>query len=227
VPVAVIFNNLSVGIITKNDLTLYMTQYFKIHPDTPQERLIGSAAVILGEGGVVIYPTDSCYALGCCIGEKEADERIRQLRRLDPKHNMTLVCRDLSEIANYAKVGNAAYRLMKSLTPGPYTFLLRAKRDVPRRLQHPRRKTIGLRVPDNRIALSLLNSLGGVMMSTSLILPGEDIPLTDPEEFNQLLENEVDLIIDGGPCGIEPTTVIDLADGDPDIVRQGKGRIHL
>ena len=200
-----------------------MTQVFNIHPDNPQGRLIESAATILRDGGVVIYPTDSCYALGCHIGEKEAVDRIRSIRKLDPHHNMTLVCRDLSAIASYARVGNAAYRLMKSLTPGPYTFLLKATRDVPRRLQHPRRKTIGLRIPDNPITLSLLDSLGRAMISSSLILPGDTIPLTDPDEIIRQLCNEVDLIINGGPGGIEPTTVIDLVAERPEIIRQGKG----
>ena len=204
-----------------------MPQVFNIHPDNPQARLTGSAATILRNGGVVIYPTDSCYALGCHIGEKEAVDRIRNFRKLDPHHNMTLVCRDLSEIASYAKVGNAAYRLMKSLTPGPYTFLLKATRDVPRRLQHPRRKTIGLRIPDNRIALSLLASLGSAMISTSLILPGEAIPVTDPDEMIQVIGNDVDLILNGGPGGIEPTTVIDLVDEIPKVIRHGIGDVRL
>jgi tRNA threonylcarbamoyl adenosine modification protein (Sua5/YciO/YrdC/YwlC family) len=204
-----------------------MAQFFNIHPDNPQDRIISSAVKILRNGGVLIYPTDSCYALGCRIGEKEAVDRIRNIRQLAPNHNMTLVCRDLSEIASYAKIGNAAYRLMKSLTPGPYTFLLRATRDVPRRLQHPRRKTIGLRIPDNRIALSLLKNLGEAMMSTSLILPGEDTPMTEQEDIKQLLGGDVDLIIDGGPCGIEPTTVIDLVEDEPEIVRQGKGETRI
>ena len=204
-----------------------MPQVFNIHPDNPQARLTGSAATILRNGGVVIYPTDSCYALGCHIGEKEAVDRIRNFRKLDPHHNMTLVCRDLSEIASYAKVGNAAYRLMKSLTPGPYTFLLKATRDVPRRLQHPRRKTIGLRIPDNRIALSLLASLGSAMISTSLILPGETIPVTDPDEMMRMAGNDVDLIINGGPGGIEPTTVIDLVDEIPEVIRHGRGDVRL
>jgi tRNA threonylcarbamoyl adenosine modification protein (Sua5/YciO/YrdC/YwlC family) len=204
-----------------------MTQFLNIHPESPQERLLIQAANIIRKGGIVIYPTDSCYAIGCHLGEKEAVDRIRQIRRLDKHHNMTLLCRDLSEIATYAKVSNSAYRLIKSLTPGPYTFLLRATKDVPRRLQHAKRKTIGLRVPDNRIALGLLESLGEPMLSTSLILPQDDIPLSEIDEIQEKLNDKVDLIIDGGACGIESTTVIDLLDGEPILLRQGKGGVHI
>ncbi|MGH8120201.1 MAG: L-threonylcarbamoyladenylate synthase, partial [Gammaproteobacteria bacterium] len=180
---------------------------------------------VLRVGGVIVYPTDSCYALGCRIGEKEALERIRRIRDLDEKHNLTLMCRDLSELAIYARVGNTAFRMMKSLTPGPYTFLLAATRDVPRRLQHPKRKTIGVRVPDNAIALALLESLSEPIFSTSLILPKETLPLTDPGEINERLGQQVDLVMDGGVCGFEPTTVIDLTEEPPVIVRKGKGRV--
>jgi tRNA threonylcarbamoyl adenosine modification protein (Sua5/YciO/YrdC/YwlC family) len=204
-----------------------MAQYLNIHPETPQARLISQAADIIRQGGLAIYPTDSCYALGCYLGEKEAIDRIRQIRQLDKHHNMTLLCRDLSEIATYAKVSNPDYRLIKSLTPGPYTFLLRATKDVPRRLQHAKRKTIGLRVPENRIAQALLESLGEPMMSTSLILPQHDLPLSEMEEIKESLNEQVDVIIDGGACGIEATTVIDLLEGEPVLLRQGKGETHL
>ncbi|WP_127477384.1 L-threonylcarbamoyladenylate synthase [Sulfurivermis fontis] len=200
-----------------------MSQFFQIHAGTPQPRLIRQAADLLRGGAVIVYPTDSGYALGCLSGDKDAIERIRQIRRLDERHNFTLVCRDLSEIATYAKVDNSTYRLLKQLTPGPYTFILDATREVPRRLQHPKRKTIGIRVPDNAIAQALLAELGEPLMSTTLILPGDDLPLSDPYEFRSQLERQVDLIIDGGYGDLEPTTVIDLVDGVPVVVRQGKG----
>lgn len=202
-----------------------MARIFRVHPVNPQQRLITQAVAILREGGVIVYPTDSCYALGCRIGDKDALERIRRIRHLDEKHNLTLMCRDLSELAIYAKVGNAAFRMMKSLTPGPYTFLLAATRDVPRRLQHPKRKTIGVRVPDNAVALALLAALSEPIFSTSLILPEETLPLTDPEEINERMGWQVDLVMDGGVCGFEPTTVIDLTGEQPLIVRPGKGRV--
>ena len=201
-----------------------MTQIFRIHPDNPQQRLVAKAVAILRAGGIIVYPTDSCYALGCRIGDKDALERIRRIRHLDERHNLTLMCRDLSELAIYAKVGNSAFRLMKSLTPGPYTFLLAATRDVPRRLQHPKRKTIGVRVPDNIVALALLAAMSEPLLSTSLILSGESMPLTDPTVINERVGRQVDLVMDGGVCGLEPTTVIDLAEGQPVIIRQGKGR---
>lgn len=200
-----------------------MSQFFQIHSETPQPRLIRQAVDLLRGGAVIVYPTDSGYALGCLIGDKDAIERIRQIRRLDERHNFTLVCRDLSEIATYAKVDNSTYRLLKQLTPGPYTFILDATREVPRRLQHPKRKTIGIRVPDNAIAQALLAELGEPLMSTTLILPGDELPLNDPYEFRSQLERLVDLIIDGGYGDLEPTTVIDLVDGVPVVVRQGKG----
>lgn len=200
-----------------------MAQYFRIHSDNPQKRLTSQSARIMNDGGVVIYPTDSCYALGCRIGDKDALERIKRIRHLEGQHNMTILCKDLSDIGNYARVHNAAYRLMKSLTPGPYTFLLKATRDVPRRLQHPRRKTIGVRVPDNVITLALLREIGEPILSTSLILPDTKLPLTDPAEINAALGGVVDLIIDGGYGGLELTTVVDLVDDKPVIIRAGKG----
>lgn len=179
------------------------------------------------DGGVVVYPTDSCYALGCQIGDKAAVERIRRLRRLGPRHNMTLVCSDLSEIGVYARVENTAYRLIKALTPGPYTFILKATREVPRRLQDPERRTIGLRVPDNVIARALMEALGEPSMSTTLILPNGGMPLTDPEDISEKLAHEVELVIDGGIGGLEPTTVLDLVDEMPRVLRKGKGDISL
>lgn len=200
-----------------------MSQFFQIHPDNPQARLVREAADIIRAGGVVVYPTDSAYALGCHIGDKNALDRIRRIRKLDARHNFTLVCRDLSEIASYAKVDNTAYRLLKHSTPGPYTFILRATSEVPKRLMHPKRKTVGLRVPDNNIAMALLADLGEPLMSVTLIMPGEEYPLIDPYDIRQVLEHHVDLVIDGGFCGMEATTVVDLADGVPMVLRAGKG----
>jgi tRNA threonylcarbamoyl adenosine modification protein (Sua5/YciO/YrdC/YwlC family) len=202
-----------------------MGQYFEIHKDNPQSRLIDKAASILRQGAVVVYPTDSCYALGCLVGDKAAMDRIIRLRQLDDRHNMTLVCRDLSEISSFARLGNVHFRLIKSLTPGAYTFLLKATKDVPRRLQHPKRKTIGLRIPDNNIVSALLESLGKPMLSTSLILPGDELPMNDPESIKERMINEVDLIIDGGNGGISATTVLDLTQDDPLVVREGLGDI--
>ncbi len=204
-----------------------MSQFLQIHPDNPQARLIQRAVEIIQGGGVIVYPTDSGYALGCHIGDKQAMERIRAIRKLDDKHHFTLVCRDLSELSVYAKVGNVAYRLIKNLTPGPYTFILLATREVPRRLQHAKRKTIGLRVPDNAIAQQLLETLGEPIMSTTLIMPGDDMPLTDPYDIRHLLEHSVDLVIDGGYCGIEPTTVLDLVSDEPEVVRYGQGNVDF
>ncbi|HEB96920.1 MAG TPA: threonylcarbamoyl-AMP synthase [Sedimenticola thiotaurini] len=204
-----------------------MAQLFQIHPDNPQPRLIRQAVEIIRSGGLVIYPTDSSYALGCQIGDKGAMERIRQIRQLDDKHNFTLVCRDLSEISSYARVGNQHYRMLKVLTPGPYTFIFRATKQVPRRLQHPKRKTIGIRVPDNRIVQALLEELGEPLMSSTLILPGEGEPMTDPYEMKQVLGHQVDLIIDGGYCGYEPTTVVDMEQETPAVVRVGRGDVEL
>lgn len=200
-----------------------MSQFYQIHPDNPQSRLIRHAADIIRQGGVVVYPTDSAYALGCHIGDKNALDRIRRIRKLDDRHNFTLVCRDLSEIATYAKVDNTVYRLLRQATPGPYTFILKATSEVPKRLMHAKRKTVGLRVPDNPIAAALLQDLGEPLMSVSLIMPGDDLPLIDPYDIRETLEHEVDLVIDGGYCGLEPTTVVDLADETPLVLRAGKG----
>ncbi|MGB1192400.1 MAG: L-threonylcarbamoyladenylate synthase [Pseudomonadales bacterium] len=200
-----------------------MSQFFQIHPENPQARLIRQAATIIQQGGVIVYPTDSGYALGCHLGDKQALERIRRIRQLDEKHNFTLVCRDLSELAVYAKVDNIAYRALRSHTPGPYTFVLLATNEVPRRIKHPKRKTIGLRVPDNIIAQNLLDTLGEPMMSVTLILPGDDLPLLDPYEIRSVLQQQVDLVIDGGYCGMEATSVIDLSDETPVIMRHGAG----
>lgn len=200
-----------------------MAQYFEVHPTHPQPRLIKRAVEILREGGVIAYPTDSSYALGCHIGDKDAVERIRRIRKVDESHNFTLVCRDLSELATYARVSNADFRILKALTPGPYTFLLSATKDVPRRLQHPKRKTIGLRVPDHAIVSALLAELKEPIMSSTLILPGEELPASDPQEIRERLERQVDLVIDGGNCGLAPTTVLALEDGQVTLVRAGKG----
>ncbi len=200
-----------------------MSQFFEIHPTHPQPRLIRQAAEIVRAGGVIVYPTDSCYALGCHIGDKAAAERLRRIRQVDDNHHFTLVCRDLSEIANFAKVDNAQYRLLKSATPGPYTFLLEASREVPRRLAHPRRRTIGLRVPEHVVAQALLEELGEPMLSTTLLLPDLELPLNDAGEIRDRLEHLVELVIDGGPCGLTPTTVVDLTASDPRLVRAGAG----
>ncbi|WP_415357612.1 L-threonylcarbamoyladenylate synthase [Halioglobus sp. Uisw_031] len=202
-----------------------MSQFYQIHPENPQARLIRNAVDIIHNGGVLVYPTDSGYALGCHIGDKTALDRIRRIRKLDDKHNFTLVCRDLSEIATYAKVNNTSYRLLRHTTPGAYTFILQATSEVPRRLMHPKRKTVGLRVPDNAIAAALLADLGEPLMSVTLIMPGDEFPLTDPYDIRETLEHEVDLVIDGGYCGMEPTTVVDLADDRPVILRAGKGDV--
>jgi tRNA threonylcarbamoyl adenosine modification protein (Sua5/YciO/YrdC/YwlC family) len=202
-------------------------QYFEVHPQNPQRRLMSQAAEILKRGGVIAYPTDSCYALGCMIGEKEPMERILRLRQLPPDHNFTLVCRDLSDIATYARVDNQAYRLLRSLTPGPYTFILEATREVPRRLQNPKRRTIGLRVPDHPVVNLLLELLGEPLMSVTLIEPGADLPLSDPEEIRTHLQRQVDLLIDGGACGHEPTTIVDLTGPSPLVLREGKGDVSF
>ena len=200
-----------------------MSDFITIHHETPQPRLIDKAVEIIKRGGVVVYPTDSAYALGCHIGDKRAMERIRRIRKLDENHNFTLVCRDLSELGTYAHVNNQCYRLLRHATPGPFTFILEATSDVPRRLLHPKRKTVGLRVPDNPIVQALLGALAEPMMSVTLILPGDEYPLTDPYDIRQSLDHEVDLIIDGGFCGLEPTTVIDMTMESPELRRQGLG----
>lgn len=204
-----------------------MAQYFEIHPDNPQKRLIQQAVSIIDRGGLIIYPTDSSYALGCHIGDKTAMERIQRIRKTDKDHHFTLVCSDLSEIGTYAKVTNSDYRLMKTLTPGPYTFLLKATSVVPRRLMNPKRKTIGVRVPDNNIVHEMLQELGQPIMSSTLIPPGGIEAMDDAYEIRQSFEHEVDLVIDGGFCGIEPTTVISLIDGVPEIIRHGKGTVDF
>ncbi|MEX6502129.1 L-threonylcarbamoyladenylate synthase [Pseudomonas zhanjiangensis] len=200
-----------------------MSQFFQVHPENPQPRLIKQAVEIIRAGGVVIYPTDSSYAVGCRIGDKGALERIRRLRQLDDKHNFTLVCRDLSQLSLFAKVDTGAFRLLKTHTPGPYTFILNATREVPRMLLHPKRRTIGLRVPHHPIAHDLLAELDEPMMSVSLILPGETLPMSDPYEMRQLLEHQVDLIIDGGFGGLEASTVVDLTEDEPRVMRVGCG----
>jgi len=201
-----------------------MSQFFEIHPDNPQRRLVAQAVAIIRDGGVIVYPTDSCYALGCHVGDKQAMERIARIRRTDKSHDFTLVCRDLSDISTYARVDNSVYRTLKSLTPGPYTFILKATSEVPRRLQNPKRKTIGIRVPDNAVAQALLEELGEPMMSSTLILPGNELPETEPDEIRDKLAKQVDLIIDGGHCGLEPTSVLAIsADGDIAVTRRGRG----
>jgi len=196
-----------------------------IHPDNPQPRLLKQVVDTIRRGGLIVYPTDSCYALGCQVGNKAAMERIYRLRNLDKSHNFTLVCRDLSELATYAKVDNRAFRLMKNLTPGAYTFILKATHEVPKRLQNPKRKTIGLRVPDNAIAQAILEQLGEPLMSSTLMLPGNDLPETEPDEIMDKLDKQVDLIVDGGHCGYEPTSVVELLEEIPVVARQGKGDI--
>lgn len=200
-----------------------MAQFFHIHPDNPQTRLVRQAVAIIRDGGVAVYPTDSSYALGCHIGDKIAMERIRAIRRVGDDHNFTLVCRDLSDIASYAQISNADYRILKANTPGAYTFILPATREVPRRLQHPKRKTIGLRIPEHAITQALLAELGEPLLSSTLILPGDDMPLNDPDEIRERLEHGVDLVIEGGPCDIHPTTVVALENGVATVLRRGKG----
>ena len=200
-----------------------MVKFLQTHPVNPEARIIKQVVDVLVAGGVIVYPTDSTYALGCHIGDKSALERIRRIRQLDSKHNFTLVCCDLSSLASYALVHNRAYRILKAYTPGPYTFILKATAEVPRRLMHPKRKTIGLRVPENAIAQAILALHGEPIMSTSLILPGEGEQLFDAYEMRLKIGKLVDLIIDGGACGLEPTTMVDLVDGVPQILRTGKG----
>jgi tRNA threonylcarbamoyl adenosine modification protein (Sua5/YciO/YrdC/YwlC family) len=202
-----------------------MSQYFAVHPTHPQPRLIAQAAAIIRAGGVIAYPTDSCYAIGCQIGNKDAMQRLRSIRRIDDKHHLTLMCRDLSEIATYAQVDNVQYRLLKKITPGSYTFILQASREVPRRLLHPRRKTIGLRVPEHAVANALLAALGEPLLSATLILPGDAQPLNDAQEIRVRLEHALDLVLDSGSCGVDPTTMVDLTGAVPQLLRQGKGSV--
>jgi tRNA threonylcarbamoyl adenosine modification protein (Sua5/YciO/YrdC/YwlC family) len=203
-----------------------LSQFFTIHPDNPQPRLIRQAADIIRNGGVVVYPTDSCYALGCHLGDKDAMQRIRDIRGVDERHHFTLVCRDLSELAHYARVDNQQYRLLKSNTPGSYTFILLATKEVPRRLQHPKRATIGLRVPDHPVALALLEELNEPLLSSTLMLPGDEDPLSDGEEIRDRLQKQVDLILDAGSCCIGMSTVIDLTGSEPVLIRAGKGSLE-
>jgi tRNA threonylcarbamoyl adenosine modification protein (Sua5/YciO/YrdC/YwlC family) len=200
-----------------------MSSFLQVHPSDPEDRNIKQIANVLLAGGVIVYPTDSTYALGCHIGDKGALDRIRRIRQLGDKHNFTLVCKDLSSLASYAQVHNSAYRILKAYTPGPYTFILKATPEVPRRLLHPKKKTIGLRVPDNAIAQAILEKMGEPIMSTSLILPDEDERLVDPYDMRLKIGKLVDLIVDGGVCGVEATTMVDLVDGIPQVIREGKG----
>jgi len=202
-----------------------MAQFFQIHPDNPNARLVRQAATLLREGAVIVYPTDSGYALGCHLEDKEAVTRIRQIRNLDEQHHLTLVCRDLSELANYARVDNVQFRLLKNNTPGAYTFILQATKEVPRRLQHPKRSTVGVRIPDHPVALALLQELGEPLLSSTLIMPDADYPLTDVGEIREQLESRVDLVIEGGAVGLEPTTVIDLTGAAPQLLRAGRGDV--
>ena len=202
-----------------------MAQFFQIHPDNPNARLVKQAATLLREGAVIVYPTDSGYALGCHLEDKEAVTRIRQIRNLDEQHHLTLVCRDLSELANYARVDNVQFRLLKNNTPGAYTFILQATKEVPRRLQHPKRSTVGVRIPDHPVALALLQELGEPLLSSTLIMPDADYPLTDVGEIREQLESRVDLVIEGGAVGLEPTTVIDLTGATPQLLRAGRGDV--
>ncbi len=202
-----------------------MAQFFSIHPQHPQKRLIKRAAGIIRDGGIVVYPTDSCYALGCHIGDKSAIERIRAIRGVDSRHHFALVCRDLSELAAYARVDNRQFRLLKTMTPGSYVFILEATRELPKRLQHPKRRTIGLRIPDHPVVDALLAELGQPILSSTLLLPGYESPLTDAAEIRARLEHRVELILDGGSCGVEPTTVVDLTGSAPVVTRAGKGSL--
>ena len=206
-----------------------MSQLFSVHPDNPQPRLLKQAVALLQRGGVIAVPTDSSYALACHLDDKAAADRLRRIRQVDDKHHLTLLCRDLSELASYAKVDNRQYRLLKLATPGPYTFILEASKEVPRRVSHPSRKTIGLRVPEHRALLDLLQAHGAALLATTLILPGDQHPLNDAEAIRDRLQHEVDAVIDAGACALEPTTVIDLVPmgtgGDPEVVRQGQGSL--
>ena len=202
-----------------------MAQFFQIHPETPQVRLIRQAVDIIHAGGIIVYPTDTSYALGCHIGDKTALERMRRIRQVDDKHDFTLACRDLSEIATYAKIDNNQYRILKNFTPGAYTFINKATKQVPKRLLHDKKKTIGIRIPDHPIALALLDTLGEPMLTSTLLLPGDEYPLTDPYDIKDYLGNQVDLIIDGGYCGMEETSMIDLEEDVPVVWRVGKGDV--
>ena len=204
-----------------------MAQYIAVHPEDPQPRLIRRAVEIVGDGGLMVYPTDSCYALGCHLGDKGAMERIRRIRQVDERHHFTLVCRDLSELGQYAIVDNIQYRSLKKSTPGSYTFILKATREVPKRLLNPKRNTIGVRVPDHNVVRALLEEMGEPILSSTLILPGDERPLNDMDEIRDQLQNDVEVILDGGSCGVDMTTVVDLTGDRPVIVRQGKGSIAV
>jgi tRNA threonylcarbamoyl adenosine modification protein (Sua5/YciO/YrdC/YwlC family) len=201
------------------------SRFIEIHPKDPQSRLIKQTVEILREGGIIVYPTDSCYALGCHIGDKTAMERISRIRKTDKHHHFTLVCRDLSEIAKYARVNNQQYRTLRAFTPGAYTFILQATKETPKRLQNPKRRTIGIRVPEHRICQLILEELNEPLMSSTLLLPGDELPLTDAREIQERLCHEVDAVIDGGNCGLEPTSVVDLEGPAPVVARRGKGDV--
>jgi tRNA threonylcarbamoyl adenosine modification protein (Sua5/YciO/YrdC/YwlC family) len=203
-----------------------MSHYFNIHPETPQPRLLAKAAEVVRDGGLIVIPTDSCYALACHLGDKDAMDRIRQIRQVDERHHLTLMCRDLSEIAQYARVDNVQYRLLKATTPGSYTFILEGTKELPRRLLHPKRKTIGLRVPSHPVAMALLEELNEPLLTTTLQLPSDEEPMTEGWEINDRLDGEVDLILDGGHCGTEPTTVVDLTGRVPELIRAGRGSLE-
>ncbi len=202
-----------------------MAKIIEVHPDNPQPRRVAEIVETIRDGGLIAYPTDSSYAFGCHIGDKRAMDRIRRIRRTDKHHNFTLVCSDLSEISTYARVDNWAYRMVKAMTPGAYTFILPATREVPKRLQHPKRRTIGLRVPDHTLVRAVLEALGEPIMSSTLLLPGDDLPLTDPHDIEERIGHDIDLIIDAGPTGIEPTSVIDLSQGSVEVLRVGRGDV--
>jgi tRNA threonylcarbamoyl adenosine modification protein (Sua5/YciO/YrdC/YwlC family) len=204
-----------------------MAQFFEIHPTHPQPRLVRRAAEIVAQGGLIAYPTDSCYALGCHLGDVRALTRLRRVRALDERHHLTLMCRDLAQIAMFAMVNNAQYRLIRAATPGSFTFILRARRELPRRLLHARRKTIGARIPSHPVARALLAELGEPMLSATLHLPQDDAPLSDPQEIRARLEHDVDLVVDAGSCGVDPTTVVDLTEDQPTVLRRGKGDLAL
>jgi tRNA threonylcarbamoyl adenosine modification protein (Sua5/YciO/YrdC/YwlC family) len=203
-----------------------VAQFFSIHPEDPQPRLLRRAADIVRAGGVIVYPTDSCYAFGCRLGDKDAMERIRSIRQLDERHHFALVCRDLAELALYAMVDNQQFRILKAATPGSYTLILKATREVPKRLRHPSRKTIGLRLPDHKVARALLAELGEPLLSSTLLLPGDELPLNDGQEIRERLEHRVDLILECGSCGIVPTTVVDLTGPVPVVTRRGRGGLQ-
>ena len=203
-----------------------MLRFLSIHPDDPQPRLLAQAAEIIRTGGIVAFPTDSCYALGCRLGDKDAVERIRQIRGVDDRHHLTLMCRDLSEIAQFARVDNAQYRLLKATTPGSYVFILEGTKELPRRILHPKRKTIGLRVPENKVALALLEALGEPLLTATLLLPGDEEPLTEGWIIQDRLDDQIEMVLDSGPCGTTPTTVVDLTQMPPELIRAGRGALE-